>query len=234
MLVQHIDYRRDIAFAVSKIGHKAACPRVKDLNALIYMIHYLYGTRDLGLILRAGDSESAKVVIQLRAYADYSHACHINGKGQYTICFDLVNELTQGVVHPLKRVCQTGMFYFKTWMAPRVDLCTAEGECGPMVELVKDGILLTGCLEEMHQNQLKPMPIYNDNQSAITLATRFNGNHKRVRYMLPRINWLMEKSKQGIYQLIYMSTKILPADFGTKRLGGQAFEEGRDRTMGLN
>ena len=51
--------------------------------------------------------------------------------------------------------------------------------------------------------------------------------------MLPRVNWLMEKSKAGIFELLYMFTKDLPADFGTKRLGGSSFEEGRSRTMGM-
>ena len=54
------------------IGHRATNPRVKDMDALLYIIHYLYGTRDLGLRLRAGGKESAKIVPQLRAYADYS------------------------------------------------------------------------------------------------------------------------------------------------------------------
>ena len=234
MLVQHVDYRLDIAFPVSKIGHRASNPRVKDMDALLYIIHYLYGTRDLGLRLRAGDKESAKIVVQLRAYADYSHACHGNGKGQYTVCFDLVDAARQAVVTPMERVYNTGMFYFKSWMAPTVDLSSCEGECGTIVEAVKDSILLQGCLEEMHQHQLAPTPVYNDNQSSITLATQYSGKHKRVRYMLPRINWLMEKTKQGIYNLQYLHTKELPADFGTKRMGGASFTEGRVRAMGLS
>jgi len=231
-LLQHVDYRIDIAFAVSKISHRTASPRVKDLEALMYIIHYLYSTRDLGLILRAGDHESAKVIVQLRGYADYSHACHSNGKGQYTLCFDLVDASAESISNPLRRVLNTGMFYFKTWMAPTVDLASTEGECGVIVEAVKDAILLGGCLEEMHQTQMTPVPLYNDNQSSITLATRYSGNHKRVRYMLPRVNWLMEKSKEGIFKLLYMFTKDLPADFGTKRLAGLSFENGRARTMG--
>jgi hypothetical protein len=234
MLVQHVDYRLDIAFPVSKIGHRASNPRVKDMDALLYIIHYLYGTRDLGLRLRAGDKESAKIVVQLRAYADYSHACHGNGKGQYTVCFDLVDAARQAVVTPMERVYNTGMFYFKSWMAPTVDLSSCEGECGTIVEAVKDSILLQGCLEEMHQHQLAPTPVYNDNQSSITLATQYSGKHKRVRYMLPRINWLMEKTKQGIYNLQYLHTKELPADFGTKRMEGAPFTEGQVRVMGLS
>ena len=82
MLIQHVDYRIDIAFAISKISHKSASPRQKDMDALLYVIHYLYGTRNLGLRLLPGDKQSAKIIVQLRGYADYSHACHSNCKGQ--------------------------------------------------------------------------------------------------------------------------------------------------------
>jgi hypothetical protein len=72
------------------------------------------------------------------------------------------------VVTPMERVYNTGMFYFKSWMAPTVDLSSCEGECGTIVEAVKDSILLRVCCEEMHQDQLVPFPDYNDNQSSIT------------------------------------------------------------------
>ena len=202
------------------------------MNALLYEMHYLYGTLDLGLRLISGDRQSAKFVVQLRGNADYSHACHNNGKGQYSICFNLVDASISTLLHPLPRVYQTGMFYFKTWMAPRVDLGTAEGEGGTIVECVKDVILLTGCLEDMHQTQLDPVPIYNDNKSTITLATQYGGNSKRVRYMIPRIAWLMEKFNDGIYRLNYMNTNEMPADIGTKRKSGTPFKEGRARAMG--
>ena len=233
MIMQHIDYRYDIAFGVSKISQRTAFPREKDLEALLYMINYLYDTRNRGLVLRAGDHESAKIIVKLRGFADYSHACHFNGRGQYTVCFDLIDGAACETVDPLRRLLTTGMFWFKSWMAPSAALASTEGEADVVVEAVKDAILLGGCLTEMHQTQLKPIPIYNDNQSAITLATCYSGNHRRVRYMLPKINWLMEKSKAGIYELLYMFTKQLPPDFGTKRHAGTPFKDGCDRTMGM-
>ena len=79
--MQHVDYRYDIAFGISKISQRTACPREKDLEALVFMINYLYSTRNRGLVLRAGDRESAKIIVKLRGYADYRHACHFNGRG---------------------------------------------------------------------------------------------------------------------------------------------------------
>ena len=91
MLVQHVDYRIIIAFVVSKISNRTANPREKDMQALVYIINYLYATRDLGLRLCAGDRASAEIIVRLQAFADYSHASHGNGRGQGTVCFNLVD-----------------------------------------------------------------------------------------------------------------------------------------------
>lgn len=50
---------------------------------------------------------------------------------------------------------------------------------------------------------MEPTPVYNDNQSSIALATQFSENHKRVRYMLPRIDRLIEKVKEQRWSIRY-------------------------------
>ena len=76
-------------------------------------------------------------------------------------------------------------------------------------------------------------PVYNDNQSAITLSMQYTGANKRVRYMLTRINWLMEKIKEKVYELIYLSSPELPAKFGTKLHIGEKRQNGMDVVMDL-
>ena len=171
--------------------------------------------------------------MQLRGYADASYASHINGKSQYTACFDIVDAAVTPISDPLTRAFNTGMFYFRTWMAPTVDLNTCEAELGSYTELVKDGIYFRGMLDDMHLPQLQPTPMGNDNEAAQSLTTAFSGKTKRVRYMLPKIHWLIEKFMAGVFKFIHMSSAELPADFGTKRTSGTAFVEGRARTMGL-
>ena len=83
-------------------------------------------------------------------------------------------------------------------------------------------------LDELHLTQLEPTPVYNDNKSTITLATQFSGNHKRVKYMLPRVSWLIEKVKEHVFRLLCLNTADLPADLGTKGLTGTPFLKQRD------
>jgi hypothetical protein len=185
-LMQLVDCRPDIAFPIAKISQRQGSPRDKDLQALSYLLHYLYGTRDRGVILRRGDRESARTIVKLRGYSDMSLACHSNGKSHYCICFDLIDDVQESsFMNPLKKVYNTGMFYFKSLMAPTVDLNACEGEVGAMVELTKDAIFFNDILDELHQKQVKPTPLYNDNDASIMLATQYSGRHKRVRYMLP-------------------------------------------------
>ena len=117
-------------------------------------------------------------------------------------------------------------------MAKTVELSSTQAEAGSIVECVMDIIFFRGVLNELHMEQLEPTPLYNDNKSTITLATRYSGVNKRVRYMLMRVNWLMEKSKEQIYNLVWLASEQLPSDFGPKRQTGAEFERQSARVMG--
>jgi len=233
-LMQLNDVRADIVFPLAKIATRTHEPRESDFAALIHMVHYLYGTNGLGLRLRGGDRASATTLLKLRAYADCGFASHEDGKSIYCMCFDIVPaaECTDKW-NPLQLFKKTAMFYYKSIKATTVDLATAEGECGAIVEAVKDVILYRGVCAELHQTQIEPTPVYNDNKSAITLATLYSGAHKRVRYMLTRVNWLMEKTKEQVYELLYLASPDLPADFGTKLHTGEKREKQMNAVMGL-
>ena len=95
-----------------------------------------------------------------------------------------------------------------------------------------DAIFYRGILEELGQKQMHPTPLYGDNDSSRSLATNYDGSHKRVRYMLPKINWLMEQTQAEVIKLVRMSTNILPVDIATKKDRGADFHRKQDRAMG--
>ena len=74
MLANLDDYGGEVfAPTMSKKSvHLSANPRVKDMDALFYLIIIF-----MELVIWGSDyeSESAKIVVQPRAYADYRHAC---------------------------------------------------------------------------------------------------------------------------------------------------------------
>ncbi len=234
-LQQVTDVRPDIGFPIAKISQRQCSPRVKDMEALLHIVHYLYATRSKGVVLRRGDRHTAAAFVTLRGYSDCSFACHGNGKSQYYVCFDLVDTSDHpDETVPFRQTDNTGMFYFRSFMAPTVDLSTCEGETGTLVEAAKDGILFRGVLQELHQQQFKPTPLYGDNDATIQLATKYSGRHKRVRYMLPKINWLMEQTKGQIFKMLRLGTRLLPPDVGTKLGRGTEFTQKTEKVMGYS
>jgi len=231
-IMQLTDCRPDIAFTIAKISQRQCDPRVKDREALIFLVHYLWATRNKELILHRSDTASAATLVRLRGYSDCSFACHGNGKSHYSVGFDLVDDNSHNEEQPFDNRYNTGLFYMKSFMAPNVDLSSCQGETCATVELTKDAIFYRGVLNELHQKQIQPTPLYGDNDSARSLAMHYDGSHKRVRYMLPKINWLMEQTKAEVVKMVRMSTKVLPVDIGTKNGRGAEVYEKRDRTMG--
>jgi len=88
-------------------------------------------------------------------------------------------------------------------------------------------------LKELHQEQVEPTPMYGDNDSTIVLATSYSGKHKRIRYMLPKVMWLMEQTKARVFEMLRMGTKELPPDVATKLGVGPEYRNKMDRIMGL-
>ena len=231
-VMQLTDCRPDIAFTIAKISQRQCSPRVKDMEALQFLIHYLWFTRDLGVILRRSDTASATTLVRLRGFTDCSFSCHGNGKSHYCIGFDLIDDATHNEQQPFNSVKNTGLFQLKSFMAPNVDLSSCQGEIGSTVELAKDTVFYRGVLTELGQKQLHPTPLYGDNDATRRLATHYDGSHKRVRYMLPKINWLMEQTKAEVIKLVRLATHELHVDIGTKNGRGPEFHRKQARTMG--
>ena len=143
-----------------------------------------------------------------------------------------MEESTHKETFPFQNVCQSGLFYLKSFMAPTVDLSSCQGEIGATVELAKDTIFYRGVLSELGQTQIAPTPLYGDNDSARNLATHYDGSSKRVRYMIPKINWLLEQTKGLVIKMVRLSTVELPVDIGTKRSTGIEWNKKLNRTMG--
>ena len=208
------------------------CTKGQGWGGTHLLLHFLWATKDQGLILRRADAASAATLVRLRGYGDCSFACHGNGKSHYCIGFDLVEESTHKETFPFQNVCQSGLFYLKSFMAPTVDLSSCQGEIGATVELAKDTIFYRGVLNELGQTQIAPTPLYGDNDSARNLATHYDGSSKRVRYMIPKINWLLEQTKGLVIKMVRLSTVELPVDIGTKSSTGTEWNKKLNRTMG--
>jgi hypothetical protein len=303
-LMQLIDVRPDIAFAISKLSqHTTTCDK-EDFEQMNRVVKYLWGTRNLKMRLKKGDKRAGRLHVKLRGYADAAFGNLEFGKSQYSYGFDLIpmynnvadeedetvmktifepNEeddmklknddkdmLARGDDDMLAREDDdmlaredndmlargdkdmlaredidmlargdrtsrgngTGYFFSKSRVGSTTALSSTEIEVTGIVECVKTTIMYREILKEMHLEQITPTAIYNDNQSAITLGKDYNGNHKRVRHFLPKVNWLMDMGKELMVDLKYKNTLVLGPDIGTKALIGPDHERKRDIVMG--
>ena len=58
LLLQLLEVRPDIAFALSKLGQQQKQPTEEDYSALMHITNYLYGTKYWGVGLKQGNGET--------------------------------------------------------------------------------------------------------------------------------------------------------------------------------
>jgi hypothetical protein len=235
-VLQMNDVRPDIKDALAIIATHTQESNTHDMLALINVIRYLWCTRTMGVILRPGNHGlSPRQFLYLRAYADASYGCMANGKSKFNTCYDLVEKgIGESVQLPQPLEENTGMFFSYGKVGETTALSSSDSEHTAVVEATKTVIFVRGVLAEMHQPQLDPTPIFNDNKSTISLGMDYSGHYKRVRYMIPQINWLKDKTDTKIVSIHWLHTDLLPPDMNTKVITGLHFKYKRAATMGHN
>jgi hypothetical protein len=213
MIMFVVRTRPDIAFAVNRLAVRTAKATEKDLKALRRIAAYLYGSRNWELVYAKGSGSPA-----LYAYSDASFVTHPDGKSHMGFCIGYGSN--------------SGFFFSRSAKQKLVTLSSTESETYSATETAKDVVYFRNVLEELGFPTIKPTSIKVDNQSLIALATKFSGNHKRVRHFLSRINYLIEQVDGKVITLDYIDTKLNTADQLTKPLSEPAFVLARQRLMG--
>jgi hypothetical protein len=67
----------------------------------------------------------------------------------------------------------------------------------------------------------------------ITLAENFSGNHSKVKHFMLRINFLIDKVRDGTIKFVHVATEDNVADILTKPLGPADFERLRALLLGM-
>jgi len=101
-------------------------------------------------------------------------------------------------------------------------------------EGAKQACYLSGLLRELGFGQEGPMALYNDNQSAIALATRsVGGKLGHSRRLEIKIHALPELVASKIITIWYHPTNGMPADRLAKNLGSVKFKEHQQVLLNL-
>lgn len=210
--------RPDIAYAISRLSTRSQRPTEKDFASLIRVLVYLNHTINLGLRFHKSSHDSS-VPRRLFCFVDAAYATHMDSKSHSGYSFGMDNE--------------AGMFFSRSTKQTGVTLSSTEAENWAAVEATKEIIWFRDLLAELGFPQTEPTTIYADNTSMITLAQSFSGNHSKVKHFMLRINFLIDKVRQGVIQFVHVDTSKNVADILTKPLGPADFERLRPLLLGM-
>ena len=198
--------RPDIAFAVGNVARFSANPTTRHWIGVKRILRYLKGTSDLGLrYSRNGDEDVV-------GYSDSDWAGDLDDR--------------KSVSGYMFKLCGAPI----SWRSKKqtsVALSTAEAEYIALAYASQEAIWLRRLMTELRMEQSKPTLIYENNQSAISLAQNVQF-HGRMKHIDIRHHFIREKVSDRSIALKYCSSNQMLADLLTKGLSGTVFSRLRE------
>jgi hypothetical protein len=184
--------RPDILFSVTYLATKCDSPTLYDMNAAYHIIQYLRSTGNYAYRFSGYD-------IKLSVYIDASHGLHTDMKGHSAII------ITLGTAPIMTRSAKQKI----------VALHSTDAEMIAMVDGLTYVIWIRLLLSELLFEIDKPIPVYQDNMSAILLYNG-GGQFKRSKHMYIKQQYVKDLILRKIIDIKYLSGLEIPADPITK------------------
>ncbi|KAK8934286.1 hypothetical protein KSP39_PZI015019 [Platanthera zijinensis] len=194
--------RPDIAHAVGVVSRFMHNPGRSHWNAVKWILRYLKGTVDTGLMFERQSSVANLCV----GYVDSDFAGDIDRRRS-----------TSGYLFTLAGA-PVG---WRSTLQATVALSTTEAEYMALTEAMKEAIWMQGLLDDLGVEQ-EHLTVHCDSQSAIFLATN-PVHHARTKHIDVRYHFVRDLIEKGDILLQKIDTKDNPADMMTKVLPVQKF-----------
>ena len=204
--------RPDLLPTLSALSTKARGPNVYDMARLDRVIGYLSDTVDLGINIRVKE-------MKLYGYCDASWACHQDLKGHTGII------ATMGY---------NGFpIYCKSQKQKVVTRSSTEAELVALFTGVDYMLYLRRLFGFMGYNSEEPITILQDNTSTITMAYMGKtGSGSNYKYMDLKYFWIKDYLDNRIFELKYLQTDAMLADFMASPRVGSVFRLMRNTLLG--
>jgi len=205
--------RPDVLLDIIVLSSRLENPTQEDVRILKRVMVYLYQTKEFGMVFKDGAWE-------FLVYIDASFNCYENGRGH------------SGILMFLDRV--SAAILAKSLKQQTVSGSSTQAELISLNEGVLHVMWLEGILSELLPGvQIKPIKVYNDNTSMISLAKQPVVNRQgRSKFMNRALFKVNENIAAGDIVLLYEDTETLVADFLTKAVHGKRFKIFRARILG--
>jgi len=204
--------RFDIKFAMNVLSMLSAAPQEKHFQALKRVLRYLLGTKMQGLTFLPAQPNSDGTISPpiLSAIVDAAHNVHTKSRSHIGFCAKLGEN-------------STAMFMASSHPTSTVLTSSTESETLALATCTKYVMYASNLLKEMGFEQKRPVIIYEDNQSAISLCENPDGMRKKAKHFLSHIHFVQNQIDDRIIELQYIQTESNIADALTKPLTGSDF-----------
>jgi hypothetical protein len=200
--------RPDISAAVNFFSRFQSAPTDIHWSHLKRVLRYLKGTINYGLVFRRRNGATP-----LLGYADADWGKNLQDRRSIS---GNIFQVYDGTVSWMTRKQNT------------VALSSTEAEYVSLSQAFCEAIWLRNLLEELGVQVDHPVPLYEDNQSCIRIAEE-PCDHKRMKHVDIRYNFLREKIQDGHFKVLYVPTTEQAADIFTKGLSRGPFEALRSK-----
>jgi hypothetical protein len=204
--------RPDLLLTLSILSSKARAPNIYDMERLDRVVGYLLETRNKGLKMEVNN-------MNLFAYFDASWASHSDLKGHTGVVITLGHN-----GFPI---------YCKSQKQKVVSRSSTEAELIAMFHGMDYLLYIRRLHEFFGYKQQDPITIYQDNTSAMTMVYMGKSSSGSVsKFMDLKYFWIKDYLDKKLFQLKYLPTDAMIADFFASPRIGSAFRSMRDTIMG--
>src|SRR4051812_12745532 len=211
-----VSTRPDIASAIGIISQFATDPRQSHLSSAQRMLRYIKGTKNFKLTLGAITTGENPEKPTLSGYSDANWGNDLDSQRS-----------TSGYIF----LVSGGVISWSSKRQATVILSSTEAEYIALTQATKEAIWLWTFLNELGFHSNDATTIFEDNQSAITLAKNLV-HQARTKHIDIRYHYIREILEFGDIRLEYIHTSNMVADALTKPLPRPAFEKHvRDMNM---
>lgn len=176
-------------------------PRSSHANALHHTLRYLQHSSTQGILLKASDT------LTLQAYSD----------SDWAACPDSRKSITGYIL-----LFGQSPISWKSKKQSTISRSSSEAEYRAMASAASEVTWCVRLLEELGVDNLKPVTLHCDNQSALHIAKN-PVFHERTKHIEIDCHFTRDKVLEGLLQLTYLPTQHQLADVFTKILPSSQF-----------
>ena len=203
-LIYVLKNRSDVRKEVIYLATKTANPNMGDLSKCIRVLKYLNTTKKLGPTFYTEEG------VVLYGCVDAAYGVHADGRSQ-TGYFISIGRYSAPIC------CYTSA------QNSCVSQSSMEAEYVALSELGKKIIHFRNILSELGFQQTSPTIIYEDNKSAIKLATSIQVT-RESRHINIRHHYIRDIIRKGEVQIVHLPSHLMTSDMLTKPLGPATFK----------